>query len=186
MNSRCSQLAYQPPRTQLSGEGCGRAVKTSCLQGRGRRSACLSPHFSPLCPPLPHRPLLPPPISLLPYPALASPLGPLPAPWWSGCAPDPRNHAWHLCAPEPHPGAAGPRGGSAARLSPGQLLHDRGRRRPAHVSPPTGQVPSDGCFQPLPLRELIQPPIPGLGIPPSTQGSPSPSQWSLFHDLCCL
>ena len=68
MSSRCSQLAYQPPRAQLSGEGCGRAMQTSCLQGRGRRSACPSPHFSPLCPPLPHRPLLPPPTSLLPCP----------------------------------------------------------------------------------------------------------------------
>lgn len=68
MSSRSSQLAYQPPRAQLSGEGCGRAVKTNCLQGRGRRSAYLSLHFSPLCPPLPYPPLLPPPISLFPYP----------------------------------------------------------------------------------------------------------------------
>lgn len=136
---------------------------TGCLPGK----ECCSPppHLSPvaflslsLLSPTPYP--VTPTSFLLPSPcsphAWASP-GCLATHGCSGCAPDPRNHAGHLRAAEPHPGAAGPRGGPAAHLPLGQLLHDRGGCGPAHVPPPAGQVPTEGLPPPH-LRGLEQPP----------------------------
>lgn len=155
-----SLIGPQDSSTIKCGVREGSKDKLSPREGAAALSARLP--FSSLCAllsPLSPHTLSPPSFLLLspcsPITPLASPFGPLPAPGHPGCTPDSRNHAGYLCAPEPHSEATGPRGGPAARLSPGQLLHDRGRRGPARVSPPTGQVPSEGGFQPLHFRGLI-------------------------------
>lgn len=188
VSSRCLDL--QVRKNSLDPVGVGRAVRTpGCLPGK--EQACRSPLSPPLSPgallslsPLPCHSVLSPPLPAfshlhdLPMPAsgLLQPATRLltAAP---GCAPDPRNHAGHLHAAETHPGATGPRGGPAARLPPGQLLHDRGGRGPAHVSPPAGQVPTEGFPPPLPGWSS---PHPGLGTCPSTQRRPLPSQLAAF------
>lgn len=156
-------------------------MKTKGLTFREGAGIC-PPHFSPVCPLFPvtlSRHSSPPP-SPCPH---ASPCFPWASTYLMApahhCAPDPGNHAGHLHAAEPHPGASGPRGGPAAHLSPGQLVYDRGRRGPAHVPPPTGQVPSKGGLSATTsqrVKAALPPPHPhglGLFLP---RGAPCPSR----------
>lgn len=101
-----------------------------------------------------------------------------------GCAPDPRNHAGHLHAAEPHPGATGPRGGPAACLPPGQLLHDRGGCGPAHVSPPAGQVLTDRGLPATTAQRVGAAPVLGGEPVLLPREGPHPPSSSLFHKIC--
>lgn len=145
MSSECLNLLISPQELNSLVRGTGGQCRQAVSRGRGR--LCTHPVSSPLCALLFHIALfslLPP---LLPYPwLLRLALCLLP-----GCLAAPRSPkscSIYVCLShiqEP----AGPRGGSAARLSPGQLLHDRGCHRPAHVSLPLDRYQRQWVLQPV-------------------------------------